>query len=63
MINLNNNNAEEIVRMLNSYAEELNNALETQDNDEDMIRYIEADIANADELVKTIEHELHFTKS
>jgi hypothetical protein len=58
MINIDNDIAEEIIRIANSYAEELNNALETQDNSDEMIKYIEGDIANADILVSYIERKL-----
>jgi len=50
--------AEEIVRIANSYAEELHNSLETQDNSDEMIKYMEGDIANADALVRYIERKL-----
>jgi hypothetical protein len=58
MISIDIDIAEEIVRIANSYAEELNNALETQDNSDEMIKYIEGDIANADVLVSYIERKL-----
>lgn len=56
--------AEEIIRIANSYAElatlvrELHNVLETQDNSDKIIKYIEGDIANADILVSYIERKL-----
>ena len=58
MISIDIDIAEEIVRIANSYAEELSNALETQDNSDEMIKYIEGDIANADVLVSYIERKL-----
>jgi hypothetical protein len=58
MISIDIDIAEEIIRIANSYAEELNNALETQDNSDEMIKYIEGDIANADILVSYIERKL-----
>lgn len=58
MISIDNDIAEEIIRVANSYAEELHNTLETQDNSDEIIRYIEGDIANADILVKYIERKL-----
>ena len=58
MISIDIDIAEEIVRIANSYAEELHNALETQDNSDEMIKYIEGDIANADVLVSYIERKL-----
>jgi hypothetical protein len=58
MINIDIDSAKEIVRMLNSYTEELNNAIDTQDNSDEMIRYMEGDIANADILVAYIERKL-----
>jgi len=58
MISIDIDIAEEIIRIANSYAEELNNALETQDNSDEMIKYIEGDIANADVLVSYIERKL-----
>ena len=50
--------ATEIIRIANSYAEELHNALETQDNSDEIIKYIENDIANADSIVSYIERKL-----
>jgi len=61
MINIDIDSAKEIVRMLNGYTEELNNAIETQDNSDEMIRYMEGDIANADTLVAYIERKLEVT--
>ena len=58
MISIDIDIAKEIVRIANSYAEELHNALETQDNSDEMIKYIEGDIANADILVSYIERKL-----
>jgi len=58
MISIDNDIAEEIIRIANSYAEELQNTLETQDNSDEMIKYMEGDIANADILVKYIERKL-----
>lgn len=59
MISIDNDIAEEIIRITNSYSEELHNALETQDNSDEMIRYMEGDIANADTLVAYIERKLN----
>jgi hypothetical protein len=50
--------ATEIIRIANSYAEELHNVLETQRNTDEAIRYIEGDIANADSIVSYIERKL-----
>jgi hypothetical protein len=50
--------ATEIIRIANSYAEELHNVLETQRNTDEAIRYIEGDIANADAIVSYIERKL-----
>ena len=50
--------AEEIVRIANSYAEELHNVLETQDNSDEIIKYIESDIANSDAVVRYIKRKL-----
>lgn len=58
MISIDNDIAKEIIRVANSYAEELHNTLETQDNSDETIRYMEADIANADSLVRYIERKL-----
>jgi len=58
MISIDNDIAEEIIRIANSYAEELQNNLETQDNSDEMIKYMESDIANADILVRYIERKL-----
>jgi hypothetical protein len=58
MINIDIDSAKEIIRIANSYAEELHNTLETQDNSDEMIRYMEGDIANADALVAYIERKL-----
>jgi len=58
MISIENDIAEEIIRIANSYAEELQNTLETQDNNDEMIKYMEGDIANADILVRYIERKL-----
>jgi len=58
MISIDNDIAEEIIRVANSYAEELNNALETQDNSAETILYMENDIANADSLVAYIKRKL-----
>lgn len=58
MISIDNDIAEEIIRIANSYAEELNNALETQDNSAETILYMENDIANADSLVAYIKRKL-----
>jgi hypothetical protein len=58
MISIDNDIAEEIIRIANSYADELQNALETQDNSAETILYMEGDIANADILVRYIERKL-----
>ena len=64
MISIDNSIAEEIIRIANSYSEELHNTLETQDNSDEMIKYMESDIANADILVSYLERKLGvFTKS
>lgn len=59
MISIDDSIAEEIIRIANSYTEELNNALETQKNTDEAIRYIEGDIANADTLVAYLERKLN----
>ena len=58
MISIDNSIAEEIIRITNSYSEELHNTLETQDNSDEMIRYMEGDIANADTLVAYLERKI-----
>lgn len=58
MISIDIDIAKEIIRIANSYTEELHNTLETQDNSDEMIRYMEGDIANADTLVSYIERKL-----
>jgi len=58
MISIENDIAEEIIRIANSYAEELHNALGTLDNSDEMIHYMESDIANADSLVTYIKRKL-----
>lgn len=59
MISIDTDIADEIVRMMNSYAEELYNVLETQDNSDEIIKYIESDIANADALVAYLERKMN----
>jgi hypothetical protein len=58
MISIDLETAGEMIRIANSYAEELNNTLETQDNSDEMIRYMEGDIANADALVAYLERKI-----
>jgi hypothetical protein len=58
MISIDADIAGEIVRMLNSYAEELHNVLETQDNNDELIKWLESDIANVDATVSYIERKL-----
>jgi len=58
MISIDLETAGEMIRIANSYSEEINNTLETQDNSDEMIRYMEGDIANADTLVAYLERKI-----
>jgi hypothetical protein len=58
MIDIDIEIAGEIIRIANSYTEELHNTLETQDNSDEMIRYMESDIANADTVVSYLEQKI-----
>ena len=58
MISIDLETAGEMIRIANSYSEELNNVLETQENTDEAIRYIEGDIANADTLVAYLERKI-----
>jgi hypothetical protein len=58
MISIDLETAGEMIRIANSYSEELNNVLETQKNTDEAIRYIEGDIANADTLVAYLERKI-----
>ena len=58
MISIDLETAGEMIRIANSYSEELNNVLETQRNTDEAIRYIEGDIANADTLVSYLERKI-----
>ena len=55
----------ELIRMINSYDEELQNTLETQDNSEEMERYIEGELANIEVMVGKllVAYNQVFTKS
>jgi hypothetical protein len=58
MISIDLETAGEMIRIANSYSEELNNVLETQKNTDEAIKYIEGDIANADTLVAYLERKI-----
>jgi len=58
MISIDLETAGEMIRIANSYSEELNNVLETQKNTDEAIRYIEGDIANADTIVAYLERKI-----
>jgi len=54
MTKLDKTDTSEIVRMLTNYIEELNNTLETQDNSDTLIQYLESEIADADTMVNKL---------
>jgi len=58
MIDIDIEIAGEIIRIANSYAEELHNTLETQENTDEAIKYMEGDIANADTVVSYLERKI-----
>ena len=58
MIDIDIEIAGEIIRIANSYAEELHNTLETQENTDEAIKYMESDIANADTVVAYLQRKI-----
>ena len=54
MTKLDKTDTSEVVRMLTNYIEELNNTLETQDNSDTLIQYLESEIADADTMVNKL---------
>lgn len=58
MIDIDIEIAGEIIRIANSYAEELHNTLETQENTDEAIKYMENDIANSDTVVSYLERKI-----
>ena len=58
MINIPEPTIKDIIRMLNNYVDELDNAIGVQDNSDDMIKYIEGEIANAESMISFLERKI-----
>jgi hypothetical protein len=56
MIKLTGDQATEIVRMLNSYTEELEDRIDyTDDKDESVVKYLESEVANVESMIDDLE--------
>ena len=58
MINIPEPTIKDIIRMLNNYVDELDNAIGVQGNSDDMIKYIEGEIANAESMISFLERKI-----